>query len=268
LNIFAKHAKTRVAKLQIKQAAIRHMGPRIFGMGAELMRQAGGVGGRAGKGESNTEIMKRHLAAQERQNKKELERLGRASGGRRDHRERIGFKTVSFVGYTNAGKSSLLQALTKKRAYIADELFATLDTKLGKLWLPNVNTSVLLSDTIGFIQDLPPDLIDAFRSTLDETMEAALLLHVIDVSDPYYEQKIDEVEEVLKGLGAGQKPKLYVFNKTDLTKRIPRKRIREQFVEFRPTFTSAVTGEGLDELRTTIETLLFPEAVETNILSS
>ncbi len=259
LNIFAKHAKTRVAKLQIKQAAIRHMGPRIFGMGAELMRQAGGVGGRAGKGESNTEIMKRHLAAQERQNKKELERLRRASGGRRNRRDRLGFKTISFVGYTNAGKSSLLKALTKKQAYIADELFATLDTKLGKLWLPNAKTSVLLSDTIGFIQDLPPEVVDAFRSTLDETMDAALLLHVIDVSDPYFEQKIKEVEEVLASLGADQKPKIYVFNKTDLAKRIPKKRLREIYADFHPVFTSAATGEGLDELRKHIETHFFPQ---------
>ena len=258
LNIFAKHAKTRVAKLQIKQAAIRHMGPRIFGMGSELMRQAGGVGGRAGKGESNTEIMKRHLAAQERQIKKELERLRRAQEGRRSRRERIGFKTISFIGYTNAGKSSLLKTLTHKQAYVANELFATLDTKLGKLWLPHAETSVLLNDTIGFIQDLPPEVIDAFRSTLDETMDASLLLHVIDISDPYFEQKIQEVEEILTSLHAEQKPKLYVFNKIDLATRVPKKKLLKAYAEFHPVFTSAHTGEGLDSLRETIESLLYP----------
>lgn len=258
LNIFAKHAKTSVAKLQIRLAAIRHMGPRIFGMGSELMRQAGGVGGRAGKGESNTEIMKRHLAGQERQIKKELERLDRARSGHRDRRTRIGFKTVSLVGYTNAGKSSLLRALTKKDAYVADELFATLDTKLGKLWLPNANASVLLSDTIGFIQDLPPDLIKAFRSTLDEVLDADLLLHVIDISDPYYEDKIIEVEDVLESIGVGEKPKLYVFNKLDQAKRLPIRSIKKRYSEYHPVFASAHSGEGLDRLRDTIEAAMFP----------
>jgi len=184
LKIFQKHATTAEAKLQIKLAAIHHMGPRIFGMGMEMMQQGGGIGTR-GQGETNTEIMKRHLADQERRIKKDLEAASRSRAVHRAGRERHGFKTISIVGYTNAGKSSLLNALTRKGAYVANELFATLDTRVSKLWLPDLNTNVLLSDTIGFIQDLPPELISAFRSTLEETIQADFLLHVIDAGDPF-----------------------------------------------------------------------------------
>jgi len=247
LKIFSKHAKTSEAKLQIKLAAIRHMGPRIFGMGLEMMQQSGGIGGRAGAGESNTEMMKRHLFQQEQHTKKELERVAVSRAGHRSRRDRIGLKTVSIVGYTNAGKSSLLNALTKKGAYVADALFATLDTRVGKLWTGD--REILLSDTIGFIQDLPPQLIDAFRSTLDETMDADLLLHVIDVSDPYVHDKIAEVEEVLAKLKVEHIPKLYVFNKTDRLKRVPKAALTKQYKAFSPSFVSAHTGVGLEELK-------------------
>jgi GTP-binding protein HflX len=247
LKIFSKHAASSEAKLQIKLAAIRHMGPRIFGMGMEMMQQSGGIGGRAGAGESNTEMMKRHLFQQEQHTKKELERVAVSRAGHRSRRDRVGLKTVSIVGYTNAGKSSLLNALTKKGAYVADALFATLDTRVGKLWTGD--REVLLSDTIGFIQDLPPQLIDAFRSTLDETMDADLLLHVIDVSDPYIHDKIAEVEEVLAKLKVEHIPKLYVFNKTDRLKRVPKAALTKQYKAFAPSFVSAHTGTGLEELR-------------------
>ncbi len=247
LKIFSKHAKTSEAKLQIKLAAIRHMGPRIFGMGLEMMQQSGGIGGRAGAGESNTEMMKRHLFQQEQHTKKELERVAVSRAGHRSRRDRVGLKTVSIVGYTNAGKSSLLNALTKKGAYVADALFATLDTRVGKLWTDD--REILLSDTIGFIQDLPPQLIDAFRSTLDETMDADLLLHVIDVSDPYVHDKIAEVEEVLAKLKVEHIPKLYVFNKVDRLKRVPKAALTKQYKAFAPSFVSAHAGTGLEELK-------------------
>ena len=259
LNIFAKHATSSEAKLQIRLAALRHMGPRIFGMGQELMQQAGGIGTR-GAGETNTEMMKRHLADQERQLKKQLERVAVSRAGHRYHRERIGFKTVSIIGYTNAGKSSLLNALTKKGAFVADELFATLDTRVGKLFLPSSSQasqmktpdSVLLSDTIGFIQDLPPNLIDAFRSTLEETVNAHLLLHVIDASDPFFENKIEEVEKILAGLGIEKTPKIYVFNKMDETKKFPRGAIIKRYGDFTPVFVSCNNGKGLLKLKQTI----------------
>ncbi len=266
LKIFDKHAKTAEAKLQIKLAALRHMGPRIFGMGMELMQQSGGIGGRGGQGETNTEMMKRHLAAQEDHAKKELAKLAISRQGHRVRRDRLGLKTVSIVGYTNAGKSSLLNALTRKGAYVANQLFATLDTRIGKLWIGNdtpredgrpAGEEVLLSDTIGFIQDLPPQLIQAFRSTLDETIDADLILHVIDVSDPHRDAKIQEVEAILDDLGVHDTPKIYVFNKIDCLKRLPEKTLSKTYKAFTPTFVSAAKKTGLDTLSQTIAARLF-----------
>jgi GTP-binding protein HflX len=259
LKIFDRHAKTAEAKLQIKLAAIHHMGPRIYGMGMELMQQKGGTSTRGGQGETNTELMKRHLFEQEQKIKRDLERVNVARKGHRQRRDRVGLKTVSVVGYTNAGKSSLLNALTKKGAYVANALFATLDTHVGKIWIPTENgrgKEVLISDTIGFIQDLPPQLIDAFRSTLDETVDADLLLHVIDISDKHVHEKITEVEQVLKQIGADTIPKIYVFNKMDLVKRKPAKIVKDAYKPFQPAFVSAHSGAGLAELKTLIaETL-------------
>lgn len=266
LKIFQKHAQTIEAKLQIKLAAIDHMGPRIFGMGMEMMQQVGGVGVRGGQGETNTELMKRHLTKEESHIKKELERVARTRKLHRDRRDRLGLKTVSIVGYTNAGKSSLLNALTKKGAYVANELFATLDTRVGKVWIPSSKktnfpigaesihppTPALLSDTIGFIQDLPPELIQAFRSTLDETIHADLILHVIDVSDPYRTQKIAEVEDILAQLGLKDTPSIYVFNKIDGVKRLAKATLTKTYKSKTPVFVSAIKSLGLDELKTNI----------------
>jgi GTP-binding protein HflX len=252
LKIFEKHAKTSEAKLQIKLAALRHMGPRIFGMGMEMMQQAGGIGGRGGQGESNTEMMKRHLFEQEKTVVKHLEQAAQSRRVHREHRKRVGFKTASIVGYTNAGKSSLLNALTRKGAYVADALFATLDTRVSKLWMPEIKQEVLLSDTIGFIQDLPPQLIQAFRSTLDETVDADFLLHVIDIGDPFIHEKIAEVEEVLKGLEVIDRPTIFVFNKIDSVKKIPRATLLKKYKKYTPVFVSAQTGEGLEELKQVI----------------
>lgn len=252
LKIFQKHAQTAEAKLQIKLAAIHHMGPRIFGMGMEMMQQAGGTGTRGGQGETNTELMKRHLFEQEKRIKRDLEAAARSRKVHRERRDRLGMKTASIVGYTNAGKSSLLNALTKKGAYVANALFATLDTRVSKLWLPESKTDVLLSDTIGFIQDLPPELVSAFRSTLDETVDADLLLHVIDVSDPFMAKKIDEVEAILKDLGVAETPTVYVFNKMDNVKNLSHDWLVERFKEKTPVFVSAATGAGLEELKETI----------------
>ena len=267
LKIFSKHAKTSEAKLQIKLAAIRHMGPRIFGMGMELMQQTGGIGTR-GQGETNTEVMRRHLAQQEEQNKKQLDRVAASRSLHRARRDRQGLKTISVVGYTNAGKSTLVNALTRKGAYVANELFATLDTHVGKMWLP-VSTvpdhvrahggaplpspaPVLVSDTIGFIQDLPPQLISAFRSTLDETVDADLLLHVIDVADPYIHEKIAEVEAILDQIGVSNIPKIYVFNKIDSVKRSGKTALKKKYAAFTPVFVSAEKALGLDELKTAV----------------
>lgn len=252
LKIFAKHASSTEAKLQIELASIKHMGPRIFDMGLELSRQGGGIGTK-GIGETNTEIMKRHLQKQEQVIKKKLKHYELIRQNHRKQRRRNNFQTIAIVGYTNAGKSTLLNTLTQKGAYTADELFATLDTRVGKLYLPESQNSVLLSDTIGFIQDMPPDLIEAFKSTLSETVEADIILHVIDTCDPEREEKIQVVEEILDQLDVSDKPKMYVFNKIDQKSRFGKTKLLKQYKDFSPVFVSAVEKEGLDDLKQEIE---------------
>ncbi|MCI0470926.1 MAG: GTPase HflX, partial [Candidatus Aminicenantes bacterium] len=219
LEIFAKHAATKEAKLQIELAKLRHLGPRIAKMGTELMRQGGGVGTRRGKGETNIEIMKRHIRAREQVIKKELAKVEKNQAGQREKRKNTGFKTVAIVGYTNAGKSQLLKSLTNKEVKIKDELFATLDSRIGKVYLSEISRCCLVSDTIGFIRDLPPELIEAFHSTLAETIYADLILHVVDVDDLDMEWKMDVVNQVLKRLDCEAKKMIYVFNKTDLLRK-------------------------------------------------
>lgn len=248
LHIFERHATSAEAKLQIELARIRHMGPRIYNLGEQLGRQRGGTGTRGGTGESNTEAMKRHLKERER---RIIEKLKTYEGVRSEHRKnrtRSGFKTVALVGYTNAGKTALLNALTKRKEYSANELFATLDTRVGEMYLPEADTSVLLSDTIGFIRGLPPQLIQAFRSTLSEAVHADLLLHVIDSADPKVEEKKQVVEGILLELGLQDHPRVLVYNKADLLQEM--KFSRENGNEI---FVSAVTKHGLDDLRRSIQ---------------
>ena len=263
LKIFDKHAKSVEAKLQIELAAIRHMGPRIYGLGLELTRQAGGIGTR-GIGETNLQIMKRHLRRREQKIREKLEHYDLVQANHRSQRRKKDLKTVSLVGYTNAGKSTLLNSLTKKGVYVADKLFATLETTVGKLYLPKSGKIALLSDTIGFIQDLPPDLIDAFKSTLSEIIDADVLLHVIDSSDPLYESKILVVEDILSELGVLTKHKIYIFNKIDLAKNLDTKEISDHFHGFSPIFVSAETKEGLNNLIEKLESELSVETVSSN----
>lgn len=223
LKIFDKHATTAEAKLQIELASIKHMGPRIFGMGLELSRQAGGIG-TVGVGETNTEIMKRALQKRTKVIEEKIKNYGEIQKRQRSLRKKRDVKTVAVAGYTNAGKSTLIKNLTnKKEVYIADELFATLDSKVGELYLPSGpennyrGDTVLIADTIGFIQDLPPNLIEAFKTTLAEIIDADLILHVIDINDKNIHLKIRVVEEILNELLNGKIiPKIYVFNKIDL----------------------------------------------------
>jgi GTP-binding protein HflX len=260
LKIFAKHATTKEARLQIELAGLRHLGPRIFKMGLELMRQAGGgVGGggaRRGKGETNIEVMKRHIAKREQKICSDLKKIEKNHESQRNKRLDQGFRTVAIVGYTNAGKSCLLKALTGKNVKIEDELFATLDSRIGKLWLPDTQENCLVSDTIGFIRDLPPDLVHAFHSTLAETISADLLLHVIDTNDFEMKTKIKTVHNVLKEIGCDKKKMIYVFNKIDLMdKDILKKEIKShksQFKNYSPVFVSAEEKTNLDELKVKI----------------
>jgi GTP-binding protein HflX len=252
LKIFGKHARTAETKLEIELAAIRHMGPRIYGMGIELGRQGGSKNAK-GQGETNTEMMKRHLKERSRTIIDQIEKYEGVRNQHRANRKRQGFKTASIVGYTNAGKTSLLNALTKRKEYADDKLFATLDTRVGKIWLPEANSEVLISDTIGFIQDLPPELLKAFTSTLSEAVDADLLLHVIDAADPKRDMKIKVVEDILTRLGLENTPKLYVFNKMDATrKRFGKGDIETEFETYKPQFVSAHKGTGLEELKLAI----------------
>jgi len=226
LKIFDLHAKSPEAKLQIELASIKHMGPRIFGMGMELSRQWGWIWTKW-IWETNTEIMKRHLRKRIQQVETELKHYEKVREQHRKSRDRKWLNIVWIVWYTNAGKSSLLNVMTWKWVLAEDKLFATLWTSVWEvflspydLWYKDVECEwssckkVLLNDTVGFIQDLPPSLIKAFKSTLEDSIESEILFHVIDVSDPFMQEKIDVVEEILSQIWANQE-KIYVFNKID-----------------------------------------------------
>lgn len=256
LQIFSKHAHTAEARLQIDLAAMRHMGPRIFGMGMELSRQTGGIGGR-GIGETNTELMKRHWRSQMKKAKDKLLKLSEERERQLERRRRNGVKTISLVGYTNAGKTSLFNLLTGKNNLVENALFATLDSATGKVFMPEFQEEILLSDTIGFIQNLPTELIDAFKSTLMESTHADLLLHVIDVSDPSFEKKILVVEDILQDLGIHKTRKIYVFNKVDMADKETIARLKEEYGYFTPQFISVKKELGTEQLLEQIKRSLY-----------
>ena len=255
LKIFAKHARTTEARLEIELASIRHMGPRIFGMGMELSRQAGGIG-TIGIGETNIERMKRHLKEKERHIKDKLETYQKGRDLQRASRKRNNLKTIAVVGYTNAGKTTLLNSLTGRKEYAANELFATLDTRVGQLFLPKRAEVALVSDTIGFIKELPLELLNAFASTLSEAVDSDLLLHVADASDKHFFQQLDVVDDILKRLGVDQKPRILVLNKIDLVSSATRKEIVSRLGDRKAVCISAQKGTGLKELISKTEAVL------------
>jgi len=252
LEIFAKHATTKEAKLQIELAKLKHLGPRTAKMGLELMRQAGGVGTRRGVGETNIEIMKRHIRRREQMLKEDLKKIEKNQASQRQNRRNYGFKTVAIVGYTNAGKSQLLKSLTNKDVKIRDELFATLDSRIGKMYLSDIQKCCLVSDTIGFIRDLPHELIDSFHSTLAETINADIILHIVDADDLDMPWKIDVVNKVLEKLNCGSKKMIYVFNKTDLLLPNQAKEIAKKYAGLKPVMISAKEKKNLEELKAKI----------------
>ncbi|MEK7543562.1 MAG: GTPase HflX [Patescibacteria group bacterium] len=247
LSIFSRHARTTEAKLQIEMARMRHMGPSIFGMGMILSRQAGGIGTR-GIGETNTELMKRHW---KHEMKRVTDELGKLRGVRErqiEHRRNAGLSTVSLVGYTNAGKTSLFNALTHKKNLVENVLFATLDSAVGEIYIQELGKSVVISDTIGFIKDLPPELIEAFTSTLLESISADVVLHIIDASDPDIFGKIDVVEDILHQLEIPEEKVVLVFNKIDAVPNLDREKIMTRTVPYPHVFLSAATRDGIDAL--------------------
>jgi GTPase len=255
LDIFAARAQSHEGKLQVELARLQYMATRLVRRWSHLERQQGGIGTRGGPGEAQIELDRRMIGDRIKSVKERLEKVKRQRGTQRKARERRGTFRVSLVGYTNAGKSTLFNALVKARAYAADQLFATLDTTTRSLWLDQAGCSVSLSDTVGFIRDLPHKLVDAFEATLQEAADADLLLHVMDMSSPHALDQRGDVDRVLEDIGAAGVPQVWVCNKCDLleTSQLPRQ--TADWVEVHPgvrrprVFVSATTGAGLDALR-------------------
>ena len=255
LDIFSQRARTREGKLQIELAQLQHLLPRLTRFWTHLSRQKGGIGMRGGEGESQLEADRRKT--QERIDRiiRDLESVRRQRETQRAGRQRSNWPLASIVGYTNAGKSTLLNHLTGAEVLAMDKLFATLDPTTRRLKLPT-NQNVLLTDTVGFIKKLPHGLVEAFKATLEEVVQADLLLHVVDVSHPQAFEQIDAVDTVLGEIEAGNKPTLMIFNKIDqLPNGIPAA-LREKYPQ--SVAISARTGEGIEPLLAEISTQLRP----------
>ena len=242
LDIFAQRARSFEGKLQVELAQLRHLSTRLVRGWTHLERQKGGIGLR-GPGETQLETDRRLIGKRIRQLKERLEHVDRRRTMNRQNRVRAEIPTVALVGYTNAGKSTLFNALTQADVYVEDQLFATLDPTVRRLELPDGN-AVIVADTVGFVRDLPHELIAAFRSTLQEAREADLILHLIDASDPNRWQRVRQVNAVLKELDADRVPQIRVYNKIDKLDRPPRLTNNQQG-EGRAVWLSAVTGEGI-----------------------
>lgn len=260
LEIFAQRARSHEGKLQVELARLQYMSTRLVRRWSHLERQTGGAGVRGGPGEKQIELDKRMIGDAIKRTKERLAKVKKQRQTQRKQRERRNSFTISLVGYTNAGKSTLFNALVKARAYAADQLFATLDTTTRQLYLGDAARSVSLSDTVGFIRDLPHGLIDAFAATLQEAADADLLLHVVDGANPDYLEQIEQVQRVLSEIGAADVPQILVFNKLDAIEKGNLPLQLQDMFELRDAFentsrsaervfVSARTGEGLPLLR-------------------
>ncbi|MFN3987936.1 MAG: ribosome rescue GTPase HflX [Rhodocyclaceae bacterium] len=259
LDIFALRARSHEGKLQVELAQLDHLSTRLVRGWTHLERQKGGIGLR-GPGETQLETDRRLLGARVKMLKSRLQKIEKQRKVRRRGRERREVLSVSIVGYTNAGKSTLFNAMTKAGAYAADQLFATLDTTSRRLYVGDAG-NVVLSDTVGFIRDLPHALVAAFHATLEETANADLLLHVVDTASEDREAQIDAVNAVLAEIGAGEVPQIMVFNKIDLTQAEAAVR-RDECGNISRVFLSARTGEGLGLLRDALAEAARRHAVE------
>ena len=257
LDIFAQRARTREGKLQIELAQLQHLLPRLTRFWGHLSRQKGGIGMRGGEGETQLETDRRRVQDRIARISRELEVVRRHRSTQRQARQRNHWALASIVGYTNAGKSTLLNTLTGSAVLAEDKLFATLDPTTRRLRLPT-NQNVLLTDTVGFIRKLPHGLVEAFKATLEEVVQADLLLHVVDVSHPEAEEQIQSVDTVLKEIGAEGKPTLMVFNKVDQVNGSAGK--LSGFMERHPNAVaiSATSGEGVPALLAEVGSQLRP----------
>jgi GTP-binding protein HflX len=254
LEIFAQRARSHEGKLQVELARLQYLSTRLVRRWSHLERQTGGAGVRGGPGEKQIELDRRMISESIKRTRERLAKVQKQRGTQRRQRERRETFNISLVGYTNAGKSSLFNALVKARAYAADQLFATLDTTTRNLYLGDARRQVSISDTVGFIRDLPHGLVDAFKATLQEAVDADLLLHVVDASNPHYPEQMAEVQSVLRDIGADTVPQLLVFNKLDAleTAQHPlhlQDDMEVDGVRVPRIFLSARSGEGVPLLR-------------------
>jgi GTP-binding protein HflX len=254
LEIFAQRARSHEGKLQVELARLQYLSTRLVRRWSHLERQTGGAGVRGGPGEKQIELDRRMISESIKRTRERLAKVQKQRGTQRRQRERRETFNISLVGYTNAGKSSLFNALVKARAYAADQLFATLDTTTRNLYLGDARRQVSISDTVGFIRDLPHGLVDAFKATLQEAVDADLLLHVVDASNPHFPEQMAEVQSVLRDIGADAVPQLLVFNKLDAleTAQHPlhlQDEMEVDGVQVPRIFLSARSGEGVPLLR-------------------
>jgi len=251
LAIFAQRAQTAEGKVQVELAQLQHLSTRLVRGWSHLERQRGGLGATGGPGEKQIELDRRYIANRVRSLKQKLAVLRKQRSMQRRARARGDVLSVSLVGYTNAGKSTLFNALANAKAYEADKLFATLDTTTRRTWIPGAG-NVVVSDTVGFIRDLPHGLVAAFRATLEETVHADLLLHVVDAASPARQAQIEAVNEVLAEIPAGDAPRIMVWNKIDTVgtgNALSPAVERDQYGRISRVFVSARTGAGLEGLR-------------------
>ncbi|MFN4121549.1 GTPase HflX [Acidovorax sp.] len=264
LEIFAQRARSHEGKLQVELARLQYLSTRLVRRWSHLERQTGGIGARGGPGEKQIELDRRMIGDAIKRTRERLVKVKRQRSTQRRQRERRDTFNISLVGYTNAGKSTLFNALVKARAYAADQLFATLDTTTRQLYLADAGRSASLSDTVGFIRDLPHGLIDAFQATLQEAVDANLLLHVVDASNKDFPEQMAQVERVLQEIGAADIPQVLVFNKLDALDTAQRPPVLVDQYEVGGNmvprlFVSARTGEGLDNLRSLLSTRLLDD---------
>jgi GTP-binding protein HflX len=270
LEIFGDRAQSHEGKLQVELARLQYLSTRLVRRWSHLERQRGGIGNRGGPGEAQIELDRRMIGERIKSVKERLVKVKRQRNTQRRSRERSQTFRVSLVGYTNAGKSTLFNLLTKSRAYAADQLFATLDTTTRQMHVEQAGRGVAISDTVGFIRDLPHKLVEAFEATLQEAAQADLLLHVVDAASPNRGEQLDEVRRVLESIGAADIPQLLVFNKVDKLEpdQMPREAVDAIMQADGRTlprvFVSATGGQGLDSLRQ----LICDACLEENAFSS